>query len=433
MTYLVSLAVLSLFTPFRVSTGLVYLRPFDALAFLMLGWAFVRGRVFPSQGIQTGFLILLPYLAWHVLSALTVSLGNGAREGLQIVTVLAFTWAVVVEADELDFRRAGALILVGMTVITVYSIGWHVAHGYWTGWKRLVDPKATFTFLPLVLGCLIVAGRSGRRGLLWLGWAVLGAAIFFSGERKALLVYAVLSAGLVARGRVLSFLHVTAGAFVMLALLSSVVDDPYLARQINSVVDPLDSGDYSTAIATGEAARGDSRSNAQRAFAASLARNMMAEHMVFGIGTNEYERIVAEQFAFVPEFLRNGIHGEFLRVLTENGILGLIAYLAIWVVAAVRTRAALIDAADQGVLTTSQVALLQLVTFVPSLMYVAFEASGTHSLVVLVFISLYADLLFAWFAPVVRLEPAALPMRPGPEPARRIAAHTAALPAGGPS
>ena len=432
MTVLSSIALLSLFTPFRVSTGLVYLRPFDALAFLMLALSLARGRVFPRDGVQTGVIVLLPYFAWHVLSALSVGMDNGAREGLQIVTVLAFIWAVAVNLHDLDFRLAGKWLLAGMTAITLFSIGWHVSHGYWSGWKRLVDPKATFTFLPLVLGCLLAASGRARRGALWLAWALLGVTIMLSGERKALLVYAVLTAGLIARGRVLFALHVTAAAFAALVLLSNLTNDPYLSRQLSSVVDPLDSGDYSTAIATGEAARGDSRSNAQRAFAASVAKTLIAGHLAFGIGTNQYERVIQERFAYVPEFLRDGIHGEFLRVLTENGLVGLTLYLAVWLFAVLRTRGVLVQAAERGDLTPAQAGLLQLIVFVPGLMYVAFEASGTHSLVVLAFVSLYADLLTAWLRPGWHRVEVELRLRPGPEafPGLRRAS---ALPARGPS
>jgi hypothetical protein len=413
VTALTALAVLTLFTPFRVSVPLVYLRPFDALAFLMLALAFARGRVFPRGGVPIGLVLLLPYFTWHVLSALSIGVDNGLREGLQIATVLAFAWAVAVSLDELDYGRLGRLLIAGMVVITAYSIGWHLAHGYWTGWKRLVDPKATFTFLPPALLCMLVAGVR-RRGWLWFGWAVLGVVILFSGERKGLIVYAVLSAASVARGRVLPFLLVTATAISALAALPAVIDDPYLSRQIASVANPFDAGDYSTALSTGEAAEGDSRSNAQRGFAAALARSLIMDNLLFGIGTNEYERIIRRQFAYVPEFLQNGIHGEFLRVLTENGLLGLMLYLTVWGVAAARTRGALMEAVRYGRLSTSQAALFQLAVFVPCLLYVGFEASGTHSLVVLLAASLYADAVGIWLDPAPRALMVRPPLRPGP-------------------
>jgi uncharacterized membrane protein len=396
MTYLLGFAILSLFTPFKIATGLVQIRPFDALTGLALAVAFMRGRIFPREGPPLGLLILLPYFAWHVLSALSVDLSNGAREGLQLVTVAAFAWALTLAIDEVDFNRIGRLLLVGMVVITAWSISWHIANGYWSGWKRLLDPKATFTFMPLLFGFMIVAREGVRRGFHWFGWCFLGSVILASGERKALIIYALLSAALIARGRLLSSLYVIGGAFAMLVVLSGIIEDPYLSRQIRSVVDPFDSGDFSSAIATGEARQGDTRSNAQRGFALALAGDLIAQHMLFGVGTNEYERIVQQRYAYLPEFLRAGIHGEFLRILTENGLIGLLSYLAVWLVAWYRTHAVLRAQADADVLTTAQAALLQIVAFVPCLLYVSFEASGTHSIVVLTFISLLPEGLTAW-------------------------------------
>ena len=139
---------------------------------------------------------------------------------------------------------------------------------------------------------------------------------------------------------------------------------------------------------------------------------------MFGVGTNQYERIIQERFTYVPEFLRNGIHGEFLRILTENGLVGLLAYLAVWGVALVRARTILRAAMRRGSLSSAQTALLQLATFLPCLIYVGFEASGTHSLIVLAFVSLYADLLDAWLAPAARTARLPLRARPGPRTAR---------------
>ena len=54
MTYLLAFAILSLFTPFKIATGLVQIRPFDALTALALGLAFMRGRIFPREGMPLG-------------------------------------------------------------------------------------------------------------------------------------------------------------------------------------------------------------------------------------------------------------------------------------------------------------------------------------------------------------------------------------------
>ena len=246
---------------------------------------------------------------------------------------------------------------------------------------------------------MLVVGNLARRNLWWIAWVCLGLIVFFSGERKALIVFGILSAALIARGRLLSSLYVIAGAFAVLVLLSDLVDDPYLSRQIRTVTDPVETGDFTTAIATGEAATGDTRSNAQRGFAIALARELISQNLVFGVGTNAYEQIVETRFAYLPSFLRSGIHGEFLRVLTENGLIGLVAYLAIWLVTSLRTRTVLRRAVQQRLLTASQASLLQIVIFVPCLLYISFEASGTHSLIVLALVSLLPDGIHAWLKP----------------------------------
>ena len=143
---------------------------------------------------------------------------------------MGFAWALSVELDELDYRRMGRVLLLGMMIITAWSIGWHIANGYWTGWKRLIDPKSTFTFLPSVLACMLIVGNLARRHLWWMAWVCLGLVVFFSGERKGAHRLWHSAAALIARGRLLSSLYVIAGAFAVLVLLSDLMDDPYLSQ-----------------------------------------------------------------------------------------------------------------------------------------------------------------------------------------------------------
>ena len=145
-----------------------------------------------------------------------------------------------------------------------------------------------------------------------------------SGERKALLVYLVLSAILFARGRILRLVPVVIVGVGALTMLASTVDDPYLARQLGSLVNPMSTGDYDSAMATGTVAEGDTLSNAQRSFVLSYGRELLEQSPLFGAGTNRYSMLIDERFYYLPEFLRAGIHGEFLRITIENGIVGLL-------------------------------------------------------------------------------------------------------------
>jgi hypothetical protein len=114
---------------------------------------------------------------------------------------------------------------------------------------------------------------------------------------------------------------------------------------------------------------------------------------MFGVGTNEYEKIINQRFAALPADLRLGIHGEFQRVLTENGILGLTLYIFIWIVSWVRVRGVLRRALGQHLISDVQKRVLPLLIFVPLALYLASEAPGSRSFVALIVISLLPELV----------------------------------------
>ena len=101
-------------------------------------------------------------------------------------------------------------------------------------------------------------------------------------------------------------------------------------------------------LATGRYLPGDTPSDVQRAFARHVSRELFVEHPLFGVGTNQYLEIVGETFPNLPKELRLEIHGEFQRILTENGLVGLSLYLLIWAAAWARLSRVLRGAVDRG-------------------------------------------------------------------------------------
>ncbi|MDP2620669.1 MAG: O-antigen ligase family protein [Hyphomicrobiales bacterium] len=386
MNHLIALALLSLFTAFKVKTGLVQLRPFDGLVAVMFLLTLLGGHRRMQFRLTAGLLILLPYFFWHMFSATTVGLENGLREGLQIAVVTAFALTLAAQADRIDHAKLGRLMLVGLLLITAYNIYWHVDHGFWTGWKRLLDPKRAFNFLPLVLGCLLLCSGGQTRRLYWLLWAGLGVVILFSGERKALAIYLILSAALAARGRLLITVPAMAAGIVLVGLFGSMIDNPYLQRQVRTILDPLGSTLSLSAIAAGEMP--ESMSNAQRKFAATVSMELFTRHPIIGVGTNAYRDTIEARYAYLPEFMRLSPHGEILRILVENGLVGLMLYLSIWGIALTRLLRVLMTAARAWIISREQAVLLPVILFVPTFFYLSLEAAGTHSLVALVIISL---------------------------------------------
>ena len=99
-----------------------------------------------------------------------------------------------------------------------------------------------------------------------------------SGERKALVIYLILTALLFARGRLALIVPALAAAFVGLLLLSTLIENPYLQKQIRTLVEPGGSGNYEYVLATGRYLPGDTPSDVQRAFALHVSSQMFAEH-----------------------------------------------------------------------------------------------------------------------------------------------------------
>jgi O-Antigen ligase len=392
VTALLAAAVLSLMLPIRMETGLILVRPFEFLiAIGMLGWPLIAAR--RGVRVPVGLLLLLPYLTWHVASASVGGPRNTVREALQVFVVTMFAFLLAQEAPRLDVKRVSRRLLLGIAAIALGTLVWHIAHGYWVGWKQFPEPRLSFVFSPVVLAGLILFAEAERRRRLHFIWAGLFPVLLMSGERKALIIYLILSALLFARGRVALIVPALATAFVGLLLLSTVVENPYLQKQIHTLVEPGGTGNYEYVIATGRYLPGDTPSDVQRAFALHVSGQMFAEHPLLGVGTNQYSEIVAERYADLPEGLGLEIHGEFQRILTENGLVGLSLYALIWIASWSRLSRTLRGAFADGRLTSTQARVLPLLVFIPVALFVGTEASGTRAFIVTIVISLLPELV----------------------------------------
>jgi hypothetical protein len=389
---LLAIAVMSLMLPLRVETGLTLGRPFEVLIALgMLGWPLIAAR--RGVHIPSGLLLLLPYFLWHVASATAGGPRNTAREGLQVLVVAMFAFLLAQEAPRLDMKRLARRLLLGIGAIAAGTILWHIAHGYWVGWKQLPDPRLAFVFLPQVVAGLILFADGRTRHTLHLVWAGMLPLLVMSGERKALVIYLILTALLFARGRLALIAPAVAAAFVGLLLLSTVVENQYLQRQIHTLVEPGGTGNYGYVLATGQYLPGDTPSDVQRAFALHESRQLFAEHAFLGVGTNQYQAIVSETYPNLPNDLQLEIHGEFQRILTENGLLGFALYVLIWAAAWARLSRVLRGAADRGRLTSAQLRVLPLLLFIPLALFVGTEASGSRAFIGVILISLLPELV----------------------------------------
>ncbi|RWA70968.1 hypothetical protein EN836_20710 [Mesorhizobium sp. M1C.F.Ca.ET.193.01.1.1] len=391
MRHLLTFAILSLLLPIRLKTGLVLLRPFELIVLLALIIGLATGR-WRNLAFPAGFLLLLPFLGWDMVSAFSVDRENGLRELLQMSAVGAFAFALAQEARRLETDKAVNILLFGMAAILAYTIAWHVAHGYLVGWKHLFDPRLVFSFLPIALAGLLLFANRAKRRTLWVVWAGMLPLLVLSGERKAFLIYLFLTTSLLMRGRLAAMVPALAAGFVGLFVLSTIVDNAYLETQLQTMLHPLSMGQYEYLAATGKYALGDTPSNVQRAFAFTLSKQLISEHPLMGVGTNQFTNIIDTEFSNLPDELRLGIHGEFQRILTENGIIGLSLYILIWLAAWFRLSRVLRWALFHEMIGAAQARLLPLVVLVPCAFYVGTEASGTRAFVTLILVSLLPEL-----------------------------------------
>jgi hypothetical protein len=119
--------------------------------------------------------------------------------------------------------------------------------------------------------------------------------------------------------------------------------------------------------------------------------------------------------------MRLGIHGEFQRILTENGLVGFSLYALIWAAAWARLSRVLRAALDRGRLTSAHVRILPLLLFIPLALFVGTEASGTRAFIGVIIISLLPELVNAALARARKPGLLRSDLAPRPMPALHLA------------
>jgi hypothetical protein len=391
INYLLPLTITCLFLPFKDQLGPIQVRPFDGMVLLLLLVSLPQAAAMLRAKLSLGLVIIVPFLVIHVLSAFTLSAVNGMRELLQASLLFALAFLINFYADKLNYRKAGAVLLFGLFAVMAYNIGWHISHGFWSGWKRLFDPKSVFLFLPMLLGVYLLLTPKHQRRTYWILWWITGIAIVLSGERKALLAYAVLSVAFVGRGQLRLAAPVAAVGFAGLMIFAGLTDNRYLANQLDSILEPSPTQLSLGALASGEMPR--SLSNAAREVQMAQSAELISRHPVFGVGTNAYVDRINQRFGSLPRYLKMGVHNEFLRVFVENGVIGFAAYVAIWLVAAMRLWTLATRFHRTGYFDAMRARLLMITLLVPPFFYVALEASGARVTMAGIVVSLSPDIL----------------------------------------
>ena len=112
-----------------------------------------------------------------------------------------------------------------------------------------------------------------------------------------------------------------------------------------------------------------------------------------GIGTNSYKFYVDEKYWKVANFLKLGIHGEFQRILAENGLLGFILYIFVWLKSWNRFKHELNNLTKLNLISYEKSRYILYAIYFSTIFYVATEASSLRSFILLGVITILPDLL----------------------------------------
>lgn len=396
MTTALSLAILSLFTTLEIHTSLVIIRLFDLFVAVIFIYVIAEIALGKRLKIAPQFYLLLPFFLIHVLSAAPLDLNNALREAIQAGVILSFAFIIATHVDKIDMRRFTRLMIIGLVIITVYNIVWHISHGYLTGWKRLDEPKFAFTILPMILACILAFGdhmKRERKLVLWSAWFLFAVIIILSGERKALILFAILTSLLMSKGRIQAMLPVLLAGFLLFIILVNTISDPYLQRQFSAILDPFGSGGSMSLSALSSGQYPTSLSNAQRFFAFEQGTKLFWDNPIFGVGTNAYAGLIQARFYFLPDYLTAGIHNEFFRVLVENGIIGLLCFMVVPIASLFSSTSYLRKYGRSAGISRLQGRVLLTILYIPTLFSLGFEASGSQAMILYCLLALFPSFI----------------------------------------
>ena len=391
---LLSILLLSLFVTIKYETSLVLIKPFDLICLIVFPLVFILKT--KEEAINKGFFYLIPFFIIHALSGLMVGFNNFLREFLQILMMIIFAFTLSTFKTRIDCQKLFNNVFLGSLIIMLGVIWWHYSTGLWgRGWKDLTDSKTIFTIITILIFIYIIFFKKIKFNELYLLFFILFPILLMSGERKALLIFVLLFFIKYSPGFTIKTVYILFFTFLFLNFLSNYVENSYVQTKISTTLNFMETGNLDYFLNTGFISENDTISNLQRAFSFNVSLGYFTNNPFFGIGTNNYVRMVVEQYPALVLFrsgaLVHGIHGEFLRVLVENGLIGFIAYLMIWYKSWNRSRILLDEIKKIGIINKEQFNFCLYGIYLSLAIYVGTEASSTRSLMFLTFISLLPD------------------------------------------
>ena len=393
-----AILILSLFVHIRFITPLVIIRPFDLLTIIIFLFLLSINKD-KKEKSPPGFYYLLPFLIFHSFSALLVGSNNFFRETIQVILIIMFAYVISRLRFKIDYKKVIYYLLIGSTLLMLLVIMWHINNNIWAGWKKLPDARIIFTVISIFLFSYlntikIHPEQKFKIIMIFIGFFTI---LIFSGERKAILIFLFLLLIYYTYGYTFRTVVGVIVAYYILFFIANNTGNEYVARILNSLIEITKSVEIDFILQTESNVETSSYSNMQRIFAFNVSKELFSENPIIGIGTNNFISILNDRYSSLPNYLRGGIHSEFLRILVENGLIGLFLYLLIWFKSWTRTKKILIMANSNGLIKNKQIIFLLYGIYLTLALYVGTEASSNRSFIILVLISILPDYLINHF------------------------------------
>jgi hypothetical protein len=344
----------------------------DVLAIATIFVAALKGFASPRVSKVT-LIALLAFLLDFLLSALFVKVAVAITKFIQLALVFSFLFAAFGYYRTRSSDRLLIIATISILAILAGNIGWHLLHGYLVGWKHLNEPKTIFILLPMLLVLLFDRfPHFWKRSWAICAVSVAGMLIFLSGERKAYIFAPIALLIWLGPRRAWRYILIPLAVLPVLLIVASDNQNGYLHRQMTSLT-VLVPGEKLEDIPDSQLLdehRPITLSNAERIFTNRRAESMWRKQPIFGIGTNGFETQFFQASSIPAEF-RVDIHGEFFRALYENGIVGLVLYIATWLVSFGYVAMMWSQTRAAGAPTLNKIKLLSLIML---LIYASFES-----------------------------------------------------------
>lgn len=321
--------ILTLFFDIDYELSFVRLRIID---FFLVGLVALMilstGKLKISNNPATsGLYILIVYLLVNGITKVTF--GSIIKETIQLVEYLFLMHLIAEATDEPKKRKEFIDILFwGTGCIAFYSMMYNIVGGRFANYKDLDSPKHSFAFFALL--AVIRLFSSNKKTLLQLGFVFLGLVmLLLSGERKGwagfvigggFFTYLQIKSSLSKKninGIVTFFIVVGVVAIITGLLLVSLPEFRYLDRQLSSLSDI-------GSVFSGGSDSYASRSDEERIFMFNYGIQLFMKYPITGIGIDEFKDYIIRD---THGYISHDAHNFYLKILTENGIIGIILFM----------------------------------------------------------------------------------------------------------